>query len=347
MSRICRVNEESMTQRPLYVIGGRQREERGLSGQDRRPGWYGYALGVILRIDPPDRVTTVMEFTSNPDACAAGDPVLFKCATRAGDRLYCCTQTEVVVFSLPDFEQVAYVSLPQFNDVHHVLPTASGTMLVAVSGLEMVVEIDEAGSVLGEWNVLGEEPWNGFDRSVDYRQGVNTKPHRAHPNYLFELQGRPWVTRFECKDAVPVSGPRDRIEAGHERVHDGVVRGDSVFFTTVDGTIARCDVATRRPVESHALRRRSGHDEVLGWCRGLYFEDEGNCWVGFTRIRPTKLRETVSWIRNRGTAQAPTRIARYTTDGWGLVEEIDLEPHGLNAVFSIVSADLSPDRPNS
>ena len=327
-----------MTQGPLYVIGGRQREDRGLG--DRKPGWYGYAVGVILRIDPTGDVQTVKEFTSRPGACAEGDPVLFKCATRAGNRLYCCTQTEVVVFSLPDFQQLAYVSLPRFNDVHHVLPTEAGTMLVAISGLEMVVEIDESGNVLGEWNVLGGPAWNGFDPDIDYRQGVNTKPHRAHPNHLFQLEGRPWVTRFECKDAVPIFGPPDRIEAGHERVHDGVVHQGSVYFTTVDGTIARCDVSLRRPVESHALRRRSGHDEVLGWCRGLYFADDRNCWVGFTRIRPTKLRETVSWIRNRGTSQAPTRIARYATDGWTMLDEVDLEPHGMNAVFSIVSARL-------
>ena len=325
-----------MTDHPLYVIGGRQREDRGLG--DRKPGWYGYDVGVVLRVDPDGHVTTVKEFTSRPGACAEGDPVLLKCATRSGNRLYCCTQTEVVVFSLPDFEPVVYVSLPRFNDVHHVLPTDSGTMLVAISGLEMVVEIDDDGNVLGEWNVLGGPAWNGFDPHVDYRQGVNTKPHRAHPNYLFQLDGRPWVTRFECKDAVAVADPRDRLEAAHERLHDGVVRGTDVYFTTVDGTIARYDTAQRRPVESHALTRSSGHDDVLGWCRGLYFQDDDHCWVGFTRIRPTRLRETVAWIRNRGTSQAPTRIARYATDGWTIVDEIELERHGMNAVFSIVSA---------
>jgi hypothetical protein len=228
-----------MTQVPLYVIGGRQRQDRGLS--DLKEGWYGYGLGVILRVDPDGRITTVMEFTSRPGACGPDDPILFKCASRRDDRLYCCTQTEVIVFSLPTFEQLVYVSLPGFNDVHHVLPTAQGTMLIAVSGLEMVVEIDEKGDVLGEWNVLGGDPWNGFDPRLDYRQGVNTKPHRAHPNHLFQLDGRPWVTRFELRDAVPVSGAPDRIEVGHERVHDGVVRDDGVYFTTVDGSVVRCD----------------------------------------------------------------------------------------------------------
>jgi hypothetical protein len=225
-----------------------------------------------------------------------------------------------------------------------VLPTADDTMLVAVSGLEMVVELDAAGDVVGEWSVLGGDPWDGFDRGVDYRQGVSTKPHRAHPNHLFELEGRPWVTRFECKDAVSVRDPSDRIEAGHERVHDGVVRTSGVYFTTVDGSVVRCDLTLRRPVESHALARSPGSDEVLGWCRGLYFEDDAYCWVGFSRIRPTRLRETVSWIRNRGTSQAPTRVARYATDGWTLVDEIDLEPHGLHAVFSILPAGIEPVR---
>jgi hypothetical protein len=326
-----------MTQVPLYVVGGRQRHNRGLN--ELAPGWYGYGLGVILRVDPDGRVSTVKEFTSRPDACAPEDPILFKCATRKGDRLYCCTQTEVVVFSLPHFEEIGYVSLPQFNDVHHVLPTARGTMLVAVSGLEMVIEIDEAGNVLSEWNVLGEEPWAGLDRGLDYRKGINTKPHRGHPNHLFEFEGKPWVTRFECKDAVAVGDLADRMDAGGERVHDGVVHDGDVYFTTVDGTVVRCDATSKGPVDTYTLARSPGSDELLGWCRGLYFQDDANCWVGFSRVRPTRLRETVAWVRGRS-SRLPTRISRYATGGWTLVDEIDLETHGMNAVFSILPADM-------
>jgi hypothetical protein len=59
-------------------------------------------------------------------------------------------------------------------------------------------------------------------------------------------------------------------------------------------------------------------------------------------VRPTRLRETVAWIRNRGTSQAPTRVSRYATDGWRLLGEIDLEPHGMHAVFSILPAATGP-----
>ena len=78
---------------------------------------------------------------------------------RVGDFLYCCTQTEVIVLAPADLEEVAYISLPMFNDVHHVVPTGSGTLLVAVSGLELVVEITLEGDVVREWNVLGEDTW--------------------------------------------------------------------------------------------------------------------------------------------------------------------------------------------
>ena len=125
---------------PLYVIGGRQRSDRALLDNG---AWYGYGLGVILKIDGSG-VTTALEYTSRPGSCASGDPVLFKSASRLGDRLYCCTQTEVLVLGLPNFTEIAYISLPMFNDVHHVVPTQSGTLLVAVSGLEMVVVAEES-----------------------------------------------------------------------------------------------------------------------------------------------------------------------------------------------------------
>jgi hypothetical protein len=301
--------------------------------------WYGYGQGVIVRIDGSG-VSPVVEYTSRPGSHGADDPVLFKSATRHGDRLYCCTQTEVVVYSLPDMDEVAYISLPVFNDVHHVVPSPSGTLLVAVSGLELVVEVTLAGEIVSEWNVLGEDTWRRHSPSVDYRHSVDLKPHRAHPNYVFFLGDEPFATRFECRDAISLNDPTRRIDIGGERVHDGVVEGDSVYFTTVDGNVVRADAHELRVVERHPLQRRGarpGDDVVAGWCRSLYFDDE-YCWVGFSRIRPTRLRQTVAWIRSGLADQAPTRIARYRRSDWTCDAEIDLEPFGLNAVFSVVPA---------
>jgi hypothetical protein len=323
-----------LDEQPLYVVGGRQRSDRSVL--DSSSSWYGYAVGVVLRIDGSG-VETVHEYVSRPGTCGPDDAVLFKSASRFGDELFCCTQTEIVIYGVPQFEERAYISLPIFNDVHHVVPTPSGTLLVAVSGLETVVEVTRDGQVLREWNVLGEDTWATHDRNVDYRQGVNLKPHRSHPNHVFLLGDEPFATRFEGRDAISLLDPTRRIEIGGERIHDGLVRDDTIYFTTVDGQVVLIDRSTLREVARHPLARRvvSNGDVVLGWCRAVYVDDE-HCWVGFSRIRPTKLRQTVSWIRTGGAEQAPTRIARYRLSDWVCDAEIDVEPYGLNAVFSIL-----------
>ena len=86
-------------------------------------------------------------------------------------------------------------------------------------------------------------------------------------------------------------------------------------------------------------RQPTGRDDegVLGWCRSLHIDGEW-CWVGFSRIRPTKLRQTVSWVRTGGARQAPSRISRYRMSDWTCDGEIDLEPFGLNAVFTVAPA---------
>ena len=95
--------------------------------------------------------------------CADEDPaILFKCGTLDGDRLYVSTQTEVLVYSVPDFTLDAYVSLPCFNDVPIMLrPSRDGHLLVANSGLDMVLEITSDGEFLRLWNTLGEESGRG------------------------------------------------------------------------------------------------------------------------------------------------------------------------------------------
>jgi hypothetical protein len=323
---------------PLYVLGGRQRSDRTLL--DVAGSWYGYGLAVIVKIDGSG-VTPAFEYTSRPDSCGPGDAVLFKSASLVGDRLYCCTQTEVLVLTVPDFREVAYISLPIFNDVHHVVPTQSGTLLVAVSGLELVVEVTLEGRVVREWNVLGEDTWATRSRDVDYRTGVDLKPHRAHPNYVFFVDGEPFVTRFELRDAVSLNDPERRISIGGERVHDGVSHDGMIYFTTVDGWIAIVDSSTLEVVERHRLGRistgRDDGDGLLGWCRSVHLDGEW-CWIGFSRIRPTRLRQTVSWVRTGGVQEAPTRICRYRMSDWKCDAEINLEPFGLNAVFTVAPA---------
>jgi hypothetical protein len=320
----------------LYVTGGRQRGLRPLAGG---LGWYEYDRGLILEVDPRTGTTVVkVEYESPPEVCPDEQPVIiFKSGTLAGDRLYVCTQTELLTYRVPGFELTSYISLPVFNDIHHVRPTPWGTLVVANAGLDMVLEISETGTVLNVWPVYDDDPWVRFSREIDYRKVRSTKPHKAHPNHVFILGEEVWATRFEHRDAVCLTVPGRAISIGLERPHDGVVRDGRVYFTTVDGKIAIANASTLKVEQVIDLTTFHEPGTLLGWARGILVDD-GGAWVGFSRIRPTKFRENVSWAMRGFSRAFPTHIAYYDFRTGRCERSVDLEPAGLGAVFTIVAA---------
>jgi hypothetical protein len=326
--------------RELYVVGGRQRSLRPVRAHFG--DWYEYASGVLLHIDVDDgKVSPVLEYQSPPEACPPEDPaILFKSGTLVGDRLYVTTQTEVLVYRVPGFELESWLSLPSFNDVHHARPTPSGNLLVAITGLDMVAEVTTDGQVVREWNVQepGEPVWGGrFSPETDYRRVASTKPHLAHPNHVFYVGAEPWATRFQHRDAISLSDPERRIEIGLERVHDGVVYDDRVLFTTVDGKVVIADVGTLEVTEVIDLREMHQSDLLLGWCRGLLLDGE-RLWVGFSRMRATRFRENVAWVKNGFRHWMGTHVACYDLKARRCLVQIDTENAGLDAVFGIFPA---------
>jgi hypothetical protein len=320
----------------LYVVGGQQRLRRSLLDQDQQ--WYDYQKGVVLRVDTQTGdIERALTYVSPPETCAPGDPILFKSATLRDNKLYACTQTEVLVYELPAFKRIAHISLPIFNDVHHVLPTPDKNLLVAISGLDMVVEMDFCGNLLRAWDVYDGKLWTRFSRFTDYRMGVSTKPHKAHPNHLFMFNDEIWVTRFEQKDAVCLNHPDRRIDIGIERIHDGCLVDGCFYFTTVNGQIVIANAATLKIEEVIDLTTLHDPELLLGWCRGLLVEGT-RAWVGFSRIRPTKFREAVGWVRSGFKQSLATHIACYDLVERRCLAEIELEEQSLNAVFSIFSA---------
>lgn len=319
----------------LYITGGQQ---RSFGETDE---WRQYGKGIIARVDlSTGQRETCVEYVSPPEVCPDEESsITFKAATLEGDRLYACTSTEVLVYELPGFRLAHYVSLPCFNDLHHVRPTAEGTMLVANTGLDMVVEITPAGERVREWNVLGKPPWAQFSPHVDYRKVATTKPHKSHPNHVFEIGEHIWVTRFEQRDAVCLNNGHHRMGIDIQRPHDGTPYEGLVYFTTVDGHLVVVDQHTLKVEDIVDLNPKGGQGLVLGWCRGLSIVDGTRVWVGFSRVRPTKLKENVSWIKN-GFRQRrmPTHIALYDLAKRERIREIDLEPLGMHTVFSVISA---------
>ena len=75
-------------------------------------------------------------------------------------------------------------------------PGADGTVLVADTGLDLVVEVSLQGEVLREWSVLEDDTWQRFSRAIDYRKVPETKPHKSHPNHVFRLGDEITKSRF-------------------------------------------------------------------------------------------------------------------------------------------------------
>lgn len=323
----------------LYVLGGRQRSLLVREQQE----WTLYESALILKLDTASgTVRTCVEYKSPTDARPHDySGHLFKSGTLVGDRLYTCTNTEILVFRVPSFEQLNYVSLPCFNDLHHVTACRDGTLLVANTGLDMVVRITPEGALIDEWDVLGEPAWTRFSRDIDYRHVESTKPHRSHPNFVFQLERDLWVTRLHQRDAICLTDSAKRIDIALESPHDGVVRGRDIYFTLVDGRVALANSATLsidRVIDFNAM-----HDSnaLLGWCRGVLPVDEQRVWVGFSRVRKTRFQDNVLWVKRvfkEGMIERPTHISLYDIGQERCLQEFDLEAHGVNTIYSIFPA---------
>jgi len=324
----------------IYVIGGELRQ----SVFRKLAEWQSSQKGVIIQLNPETKTSRrCVEYVSPAEVCAEDLPaILFKSAFLWDNKLYTCTSTEILIYQLPGFSLLHYISLPCFNDLHHVYPTREGTLLVAVTGLDMVAEVSTAGQLIREWNVLGEDAWQRFSRAVDYRTVATTKPHRSHPNHVFQLDDEIWVTRFEQQDAISLTRPGRRIDIAIQRPHDGCLFGDSIYFTTVDGHIAVANRKTLQVEKTYDLTKMGGPPEqILGWCRGLLPVDQHLVWVGFTRVRPTKFHENLAWVKSRGSYEQvyrATHLGLYDLERGVCVDEIALEPHGIGVVFSLFQA---------
>ncbi len=322
----------------LYIVGGRQKA-RLLKEHDE---WDLYESALVLQVSLETNKSSVcVDYRTPLDARPnANSSVLFKAGSQRGDRLYVCTSTEVMVYQVPQFKLVSYISLPCFNDLHHVCPSDDGALLVANTGLDMVVEFTEQGEILRQWNVLGEDPWGRFSREVDYRKVPSTKPHRSHPSYTFQLNGEVWVTRHIQRDAVCLTRPTRPIVVGVEKVHDGHVEKKWIYFTTVDGHVIVVDRNTLKVSDVVDLKLIDNECRaLLGWCRGLIVVDEARAWVGFTRVRKTKFMENLNWVKHAfHDVEKPTHIALYDLSSRKCLREIDLEAYGMNVVYSIFPA---------
>ena len=121
-------------------------------------------------------------------------------------------------------------------------------IIVVSTGLDMVCEVTLEGATVRQWGVLGESPWTRFSKDTDYRKIHSLKPHQAHPNFAFDYGGDLWCTRAAQRDAICLTADRPPMTIREDAViHDGIVDGDHIYFTAVDGIVIRVDGRTARP----------------------------------------------------------------------------------------------------
>ena len=322
----------------LYVIGGRQRIPRSI--RHGQQNWQGYDRGMVVGVDTKTGTAqALLEYETLLQARAEDDGAIsFQAGTREGDRLYVCTETEVLVYGSPTV-RAAGLCQPAVVQRRASCPSDAGRCAARCQRRPRArVEVTLDGEVRRMWNVLGEDPWERFDASLDYRKVGSTKPHRAHPNFVFYVGDDIWATRFQQGDAVCLTTPGQSFQISERRIHDGVLHDGRLYFTIVDGTVVVIDAQTFETVETHDLNSYHGdRSAVLGWCRGVLVDGD-RLWVGFSRIRPTRFRENVGWAARGFKHGLPAHIACYDLARRTCITEIELEEAGLSAVYSILPA---------
>lgn len=200
---------------------------------------------------------------------------------------------------------------PSMDDLHHAA-VIDGRLLAVATGLDGVLE--------------GEE--------------LHPVGDRVHPNYVFAANGRTWVTRGTAGDARCLDDGRT-VPIASVVVHDGIPDGETAWFTAVDGRLVHVDLGSGRALRTLDLHQPDDGPEPLGWCRGLAIVD-GVAWVGFTRIRATRVRRNLAWVRGRLrgvpiASRRPTRVVGFELATGRRVASVELAAVGIDALFGIAA----------
>lgn len=319
----------------LLVTGGVQFEDAV-----ERPHGLRFKSAQLVDINLETGVTdTLVEYIANGDNYPPERPhSSFSSAGLEGDRLYLCTVTEVLEYSYPDLRLLRMVSYPFFQDLHHV--KVIGERIAVVStGLDLLVLLDRETLEPVEFiNALGKDPWHRYSQEVDYRKVVSLKPHDVHPNHVFEINGSLWLTRFIQKDAICVDDFERRIKLDVGSPHDGLIHEGRVYFTTVNGHIVQVNAKTLEiecVIDLNVIEDSPG---PLGWCRGLLIEND-IAYVGFTRLRETRIKENVKWALryfSSSPTRRDTRIVAYDLENREKLSEAIFPKSSISVIYSVM-----------
>lgn len=310
--------------RRLIVTGGTLNAEPNTKGNLPQ---YSQALVCQIEINSSKKPTRINQLEYMPtrecDIRASNTNIIFKSASLYQNLLYVPTETEIKIIDITTMEEQETYSLACFNDLHHVIKH-NGKLFIANTGLDAVTELDLITKEVNHHLVLENTLTRPLD-NVDYRQIASTKPHLAHPNFCFELNNEIWVTRCDLMDAVAINDKSKRLFIGDGLVHDGVISGKFVYFTTVEG---RIKVYNKTTLKMHAdVAVKTIAPEYQGWFRGICPISQGSILIAMSKPRKSK--------RGSSNKQQSTLLLVdiYLKQ---IIQTWDLGELGLDAVFSVI-----------
>ncbi|GGF65614.1 GNAT family N-acetyltransferase [Alteromonas lipolytica] len=254
-----RETETYLAERQLIITGG-------VLNPASKPQ-YNNALAVKLDVDSSGPLRELNRLTYQPGTAtqAPDTNITFKSGHISGNTLWLTTETEILEVGVDSMTVKNCYSDKCFNDLHHVIEH-NNSLFIADTGLDCVMQMSLKSKQLTPLPVVV----NACTRQnlpEDLRAVPSTKPHLAHPNYCFTLGDEVWVTRCDYMDAVCVNNPQRRIFIGDGLVHDGVVKGKYIYFTTVNGRIKVFDKKTLQLCTDIDLAIVAPHWK--GWFRGI------------------------------------------------------------------------------
>ena len=279
-----------------------------------------------------------IEYTAPPENLGEGRSLKFTGGCVYKGQWFQTTGTELVIYNLPDWSVDRVISHPSFNDLHGVT-VIDDEIAVVNTGLEMIQFLDFSGEIVREANIASVPTWERFDRDFDYRRIGTTKPHEVHINHAFKIDGQWWVTRCLMHDAINVGNPEDQIHIDVGQPHDGLIRGDLVYFTTTNAHLVAANMATRKVEEIIDLNALNPTGGEIGWCRGL--EVDGDvAYVGFTRLRRSKWHGVFDTVKDvaRG-RKRNSHIEKIDIKRKVLLDSYDYERDASSAIFTLADYD--------
>lgn len=325
----------------FLLSGGGQKWSSGITKYFNSEPSAHYGLLEVVDFEKKE-IKTINKLKPNKEYLNKDKPdIRYTSCSLQGSKLYVGSTTEVFVFDFPSMDLIRTFSHPYLNDVHHV-KEINDDIYVVSTGLDAVLKFDKDLNFCKAINVMGKNPNHRFSKTEDLRVLYTTKPHESHPNFIFNIDDDIYVTRFHQKDALCINNINKIFDIGIQKIHDGHLFDDEVFFTTIDGKVIIFDAETRQKKKTLDLNTICNKGKPLGWCRSLAKVDN-HIYVGFTKLRSTKVEDNVMWLTttflNKGYLSLPTRIAKINIDTMVLEDEFILPKGHMNLIFTITPID--------